>query len=154
LVGLLQEWLHPAPSMRSLHGWNSSKINNHVLISKHCASISHHYICIIAIQHFLNGMFHAFRTHKLTFFKFTIFPVLAAATTKSVWRTKSWNFKHLHIEQPLQHLHWYEYQSRLNTKSLRHFSQNFNAFRHQFLKTINSRTVCFWKIPTKGIKHQ
>jgi hypothetical protein len=98
------------------------------LVAKHSAAIGYHVI-IVTIQYLLHGMFHAFRTHKLSFFRFTTLPVLAAATTKSVCLTRKQEFAaHPHIEPPFLHLHSYEYQLRSELQSFRYFSKNFNAF--------------------------
>jgi hypothetical protein len=42
-------------------------------------------------------MFHAFRTHKLSFFRFTTLPVLAAATTNQSALLETQDLQHIHI---------------------------------------------------------
>ena len=51
------------------HGWNTTEVNNHILIAKHGSTIGNHYFFTTAILHFLHRMLHALRTHKLPFFK-------------------------------------------------------------------------------------
>ncbi|MNF42078.1 hypothetical protein D3C84_231200 [compost metagenome] len=70
LVRLLQRVCHIQHSCGILlHSWNSSVINNHVLVSKHGSAVCNHHILIVTIQYFLYSMLHTFRTHELSFFQ-------------------------------------------------------------------------------------
>jgi hypothetical protein len=99
-------------------------------------------------------MFHAFRTHKLTFFV-TTFPVLAAAPLLN-------QFDALKVEQYINILSSHcsifismNISNGWNTKSLDTFLKILMLFVTT-LKTINSRTV-FLKDPLKNkvfVKHQ
>src|SRR5690554_4010490 len=74
LIGLLQRVRDVQNSSSVLlHRRNPSEINNHILVAKHCSAVGDHHIFIIAVQNFLNSVFHTFRTHKLSLFKVDCF---------------------------------------------------------------------------------
>ena len=99
LIGLLQRMRNiQNGSCKFLHRRNSSKINNHILITKHCSSICDHNFLIIAVQHFLNGVFHTFRTHKLPFFQVYYFSSICGSDNQvGLTHQKSRNLQNIHI---------------------------------------------------------
>jgi hypothetical protein len=103
------------------------EIHDHVLVAKHSAAIGYHYVIIVTI-HLLHGMFHAFRTHKLSFFRFTtlLYWLQPRPNQSALLETQEFA-AHPHIE-PLCIFIRMNISYGRNSKVSDTFLRNFNAF--------------------------